>query len=100
MSEERLALRERLLSIFLELTGLPGPTSYAQREKMWFKPLNQIAAACDWDETAAVSLVKSAISHMDNNKLSMKCPSSILTVALNMRRRHHGDEFTTAWREF
>jgi len=99
LSPEQEQVRNRLMHVFLEYSEAPPPTSYAQRNKLWHPPLEEIARRCDWDGDAAAELVKDAIAHMNKKGLEMKCPASILTAALGIKRRRAND-FDDAWRGF
>lgn len=101
LDKEQEQVRNRLMHVFLEYSEAPPPTSYAQRNKVWHPPLEEIARRCDWDGDAAAQLVKDAIAQMDKKGLEMKCPASILTVALGIKRRNGSaaDGFEDAWRE-
>lgn len=100
LTKDQEQVRNHLMNVFLTSTDLPGPASYAQRRKVWFDPLEQIAAACEWDDERAAALVKAAIAAMDKKGLGLKCPSSILNVALTMRRRGQevDADFDEAWK--
>jgi hypothetical protein len=101
LSPEQEQVRNRLMHVFLEYSEAPPPTSYAQRNRVWHPPLEEIAKRCDWDGDAAAQLVKDAIAQMNKKGLEMKCPASILTVALGIKRRNGNaaDGFEDAWRE-
>ena len=89
------------MHVFLEYSEAPPPTSYAQRNKVWHPPLEEIARRCNWDGDAAAQLIRDAVAHMNKQGLHMSCPASILTVAIGIKRRSRGevDDFKGAWRE-
>lgn len=102
MTEEQKATQNRLMHVFMDTSGVHSlPSKFATRNESWFKPLQALAEACEWDADRAEDLIRDAVRQMNKDRLNMKCPASIVNIALGIKRRgkESSDGWDDAWKE-
>jgi hypothetical protein len=87
LSHEQTETRNRMVYTFSSITGQqcdPQKIGYGARNKRWHQPMQEIATLVEWDEEEAVSLVRETIETMIDERLRIKDPGSLVTVAQNI----------------
>jgi hypothetical protein len=88
-------IRAELEAHFARRSGLDPPKAATEKQRraagaLWYAPLREMAEACDWNLSFALSVMDEALDHVLGDGLTVAAPNSILSnfkAALAARKR-------------
>jgi len=89
------SIRHELEEFFSGLTSIPMVSDYKERNRLWWKPLNQILGWYEGDVLKASNLIRDTIQEMEDAKLVISSPNSILNNAVNLFRKEPNGKETS-----
>jgi len=100
LTKEQQEVQTRLMHVFMSASDIQSlPARFSTRNESWFKPLQDIAGMCDWNEDSAADLIRETVKDMNKRGLDMKCPASIVNIAMGIKRRGKDKVEDGAWRD-